>query len=50
MSDKEKIILDTFAKLIPNLSEMEKERVLAFGEGMAFKVDQSMNSKTPHPE
>ena len=39
MSEKEKQILNTFGKLVPNLSEMEKEKVLAFGEGMAFMVD-----------
>lgn len=40
MSEKEKMILETFRKVIPVLSEMEKEKLLAFGEGMAFKAEQ----------
>ena len=36
MSEKEKKILETFGKVIPDLSEMEKEKLLSFGEGMAF--------------
>lgn len=40
MSEKEKKILETFGKVIPDLSEMEKERLLAFGEGIAFKNEQ----------
>ena len=36
MSEKEKKILETFGKVIPNLSDMEKEKLLSFGEGMAF--------------
>lgn len=38
MSEKEKQILETFGKVIPELSEMEKEKLLSFGEGMAFKA------------
>lgn len=36
MSEKEKEILKTFEKVIPNLTEIEKEKLLSFGEGMAF--------------
>ena len=39
MSEKETKILDTFGKAIPKLSELEKEKLLAFGEGMAFMVE-----------
>ena len=35
MSEKEKKILETFGKVIPDLSEMEKEKLLSFGEGMS---------------
>lgn len=38
MSEREKQILDTFGAIIPNLSELDKEKLLAFGEGMAFKA------------
>lgn len=36
MSETEKKILATFGKVIPQLSEMEQEKLLSFGEGMAF--------------
>lgn len=39
MSEKETKILDTFGEAIPKLSELEKEKLLAFGEGMAFMVE-----------
>lgn len=40
MSDKEKQILEIFGRVIPMLSEMEKERLLSFGEGIVFKGEQ----------
>lgn len=36
MSEKEQKILETFGKVLPNMSDMEKEKLLSFGEGMAF--------------
>lgn len=39
MSEKEKKILDTFGKVIPRMTDMEKEKLLSFGEGMAFMKD-----------
>lgn len=39
MSEKEKKILETFGKVIPLLTELEKEKLLSFGEGMAFKAE-----------
>lgn len=38
MSEKEKQILETFNKVIPCLSDLEKEKLLAFGEGLGFAV------------
>ena len=38
MSEKEQKILDTFRKTLPELSDLEKEKLLSFGEGMAFVV------------
>lgn len=38
MSEKEKQIMETFGKVLPNLTELEKEKLLSFGEGMAFKA------------
>lgn len=40
MSEKEKQIIQTFEKVVPKLSDLEKEKLLAFGEGMAFKTEQ----------
>ena len=40
MSGKDKQIMDTFEKVIPMMTDAEKERLLAFGEGMAFKAEQ----------
>lgn len=39
MSEREKKILETFGKIIPQLSDIEKEKLLSFGEGMAFMKD-----------
>ncbi len=36
MSETERNILDTFAKTIPMLSELEQEKLLSFSEGIAF--------------
>lgn len=35
MSKKEKQILETFGKIIPDLTEIEKEKLLSYGEGYA---------------
>lgn len=39
----EKRILLTFKSVIPCLSELEKEKLLSYGEGMAFKTNQMQN-------
>jgi hypothetical protein len=39
MSDKEKQILETIGNVLPDMTEMEKEKLLSFGEGMAFMKD-----------
>lgn len=39
MSEKDKQIMDTFGKVVPNLSEADKEKLLAFGEGVALMAD-----------
>ena len=38
LTEKEEKILESFAEIIPRLSELDKERLLMFGEGMKFKV------------
>lgn len=39
MSEKGEKILEAFGKAIPGMSELEKEKLLAFGEGIAFMVE-----------
>ncbi len=46
VSENDKRIMDVFACVIPNLSDLEKEKLLAFGEGMAFKADQQRAAQT----
>lgn len=36
MSDKAKDIMKTFSEIVPKLSEEQQEKLLSFGEGMAF--------------
>lgn len=40
MTEKEKKILETFRIVLPKLTDLEKEKLLSFGEGMAFKANQ----------
>ena len=39
MSEREKQIIKTFAKVIPKLSEEKKIYLLGLGDGMALKAD-----------
>lgn len=45
MSETEKKILKTFEKVIPKLSEAQKERLLGFGEGMVLKWKKNVHRK-----
>lgn len=45
LSDKEKEILETFEKVFPYLTEREKDRILAIGQGMALKTERIENEK-----
>lgn len=36
MSQLEKEIIETFEKVLPEMSEVEKAQLLSFGEGVAF--------------
>lgn len=38
MSGKEQKILETFEKVLPDMTELEREKLLSFGEGIAFKT------------
>lgn len=39
MSEKEKQILDSIAETLPKLNELEREKLLSFGEGMAAQKE-----------
>ncbi len=45
MSEKQKQILETFEEIIPKMSEMEQEKLLSFGEGIAFVKEQKEQEK-----
>lgn len=45
MSDQEKEVLNVFERVLPNLSEVEKARLLGIGEGLALKSKPSDNDK-----
>lgn len=50
MTRKERKILETFGRIVPTLSDIEKEKLLSFGEGMAFakKVSLAKDAATGH--
>lgn len=39
MREDESSILETFGKLLPELTEQDKARLMAFGEGLAFQLE-----------
>lgn len=39
MSDIDVRVMEFFDKVLPKMSESDKERLLCFGEGMAFMAD-----------
>lgn len=45
MLEREKQIIETFALIIPKLSESDKSYLLGLGEGMAIKVDAQKQDK-----
>ncbi len=46
MTDTERKIMETFRRTIPQMTEQEKDRLLAFGEGMALMVKQNRPADT----
>lgn len=44
MTDSEKKIIETFAFIIPRLSENDKSYLLGLGEGMAIKVGEEIRA------
>lgn len=50
MTERSEKILDLFIKkIIPNLTDLEKERLIAFGEGIAFKAEQMQKASKEKP-
>jgi hypothetical protein len=45
MSEKQREIMETFEKVVPKLNEMECEKLLSFGEGMAFMKQKQEEKK-----
>lgn len=45
MSEKEKKVLETFEVTIPKLNDLEKEKLMSFGEGMAFMADRRIERR-----
>ncbi len=39
LTKKEKKILETFEKILPELTDKEKDRILYIGEGMSLKTE-----------
>ena len=50
MSEKEKQILDTFEKVLPDMTELEREKLLSFGEGIAFKTAEQKRKERENEE
>lgn len=46
MSEKEKEILETFMNVLPKLTEVEREKLLSFGQGMTFMKDEQAKRNT----
>ena len=49
MTNKEKKIISTFKKAIPNLTESEKERLLIFGEAIGMIRDKPQDTGQEKP-
>ncbi len=50
MSKKEKQILETFGKIIPDLTGVEKEKLLSYGEGYADGIRSRRNIMNNHKD
>ena len=50
MSEKDMKIMETFSRAVPMLTDSEKERLLAYGEGIAFMAERRTQSAETPPE
>lgn len=46
MTEREREILSNFEKVIPDLSDRDKDKLLWFGEGMAFMKEKQEKENT----
>lgn len=46
MSEKEKEIIETFINVLPKMTEVEREKLLSFGQGMTFMKDEQAKQNT----
>lgn len=47
MTDTANRVLELFEQLIPKLSEIDRERLLGFGEGLIFKTKPDTDTHDP---
>ena len=45
MTEKQKKFLELMNQLLPRMNEMEQEKLLSFGEGMAFMADRRIERR-----
>lgn len=45
MSGREKEILKTFERIIPRMTDLQKEKLLSFGEGIETMMDHTTNER-----
>lgn len=46
MTEKQKKFLELVNEAMPNMTEMEQEKLLAFGEGLAFMARERIPART----
>ena len=49
MPEKEKQILKNITDVMPKLTDLEKEKLLSFSEGIAFAVERQQERKEDRP-
>ncbi len=45
MTGKEEMIVSTFKQIVPQLTELQKERLIGFGEGLEYAVKTNAGQK-----
>ena len=45
MSEKEKKVIESLKVILPQLTELEREKLISYGEGMAFLAEKREESK-----